>query len=76
MLGRRCCSAEHKHPLAGRMHLSDESRNARNRQGALSSPGMEKLQLEVLCGLSPCSSKDIGVPHLFGVGSLLELGMS
>lgn len=23
MLGRRCCSAEHRHPLAGRMHLSE-----------------------------------------------------
>lgn len=23
MLGRRCCSAEHGHPLAGRRHLSE-----------------------------------------------------
>lgn len=23
MLGRRCCSAEHRHPLSGRMHLSE-----------------------------------------------------
>lgn len=63
MLGRRCCSAEHRHTIASRMNLSHRNkRNPRNQQGTLSSPSTEKWQLEVLRGPSCCGSEDIGVP--------------
>lgn len=56
----------------------NKKRNPRNQQGALSSSGTEKLQLEVLRGPSSCSSKDISVPQLVlggfpaGAGCRLE----
>lgn len=56
----------------------NKKRNPRNQQGALSSSGTEKLQLEVLRGPSSCGSKDISVAHLVlggfpaGAGCRLE----
>lgn len=34
MLGRRCCSAEHRHPLAGRMHLSEPQEEKKREESA------------------------------------------
>lgn len=34
MLGRRCYSAEHRHPLAGRMHLSELQEEKKREESA------------------------------------------
>lgn len=34
MLGRRCYSAEHRHPLAGRMHLSEPQEEKKREESA------------------------------------------
>lgn len=34
MLGRRCCSAERRHPLAGRMHLSEPQEEKKHEESA------------------------------------------
>jgi len=35
MLGRRCCSAERRHPLAGRMHLSEPQEEKKREESAM-----------------------------------------
>jgi len=77
MLGRRCCSVEHRHTIASRMNLSHRNkRNPRNQQGTL----LQSQHREVAAGGAAwaivlwfrghwCS------PHLFGVGSLPGLGV-